>query len=244
MVLRTLVESNIIATNNNKGKSSRVRGQRRSHRRSGGDSVGKYFGDAWSLAKRTAYGLNEVRKLINIETKICDSSQSPTAADNTGYVVPLTQMAQGLNYTTNRVGNSIKLQNIVIRYKWQISSLGVKTAIRTIVFRDLDGYGTAPVTGDVLEAVGTTLGVLNPKDFLNSDRFSILYDDLDCFSITNDQMITRELHIPHEGHVKYLGTTAAAASNGKGSVYIMVLSDESTNTPTFAFHARVFFTDD
>ncbi len=206
------------------------------------DSVGKYFGDAWSLAKRTAVGLNEIRKLINIEEKILETVQSSTGFDTTGTVYPISQIAQGLDYT-NRVGDSIKMQRIVVRWRIFKASAATASLCRIILFRDLDGYGTAPATSDVLQTVGSATAPLTPIDFLNRKRFSIIRDELYDVNSTGDSTYTGVWDLAHEGHVMYLGTTAAAASNGKGSVYILVVSDEATNVPTIAFSSRIVFTD-
>ena len=111
--LVTTVGVNQTANSRNK-QSGRGTGQRRSRRRNGGDSVGRYFGDAWSLAKRTAYGLNEIRKLINVEEKELVTTVTATAINNTGVVSPISRIAQGTDYT-QRIGNSIKMQRIEVR---------------------------------------------------------------------------------------------------------------------------------
>jgi len=69
-------------------------------------AVGEYFEDAWSLAKRTATGLNEIRKLINIEEKNLETLVSATAFDTNGTVYSISTVAQGTDYT-QRVGDSI-----------------------------------------------------------------------------------------------------------------------------------------
>jgi hypothetical protein len=164
--------------------------------------------------------------------------------DNIGNIVSLSTVAQGLNYLNNRIGNSVKIQNIIIRFKFQINTAATRTAIRCIVFRDLDGSGTAPISSQLLTTTGDGATVLQPKDYLNADRFSFLDDQLFEVCITNDQMVTYQVNIPHEGHIKYLGTTAAAASNGKGSVYFLVVADEAVSFPSIAYHSRIYFTDD
>lgn len=153
-------------------------------------------------------------------------------------------MAQGTNYFGNRIGNSVKLQNMFFRIKLQIGTAASRTLTRVIVFRDLDGYGVQPTITDILASSGTTTSVLYPKSFLNSERFSFLYDELVDLNISDKQLVSLDIQIPHEGHVKYLGTTSTAGSNGKGSVYIAFICDESTLVPSYAFHSRVFFTDD
>lgn len=207
------------------------------------DAVGEYFGDAWSLAKRTASGLNEIRKLINIEEKILEVVQGSTAFNTTGTIWSVSTVAQGTDYT-ERVGNSIKMQKIIVRWRVFKNGSATSSMVRVILFRDLDGYGTAPTTADVLQTVGGATAPLTPVDFLNRKRFAIIHDEMVDINSTGDSSYSQTWSAPHEGHILYLGTTAAAASNGKGSVYMLAVSDEATNTPTIAFSSRIVFTDD
>lgn len=190
------------------------------------------------MAKRTAYGLNEIRKLINIETKVLDT-QNGANIPNTGTVSPISTLVQGLDYN-QRVGDSLKMQRIECRYRWQINTSAVKTFVRVLLVRDLDGYGTTPAVTDILESAD----VIAPVKFLNKDRFSILYDDIETLQIVNESSSVGVYVTPHEGHIKYLGTTAAAASNGKGSMYLIFVSSEATNTPRVDFYTRIYYTDD
>ncbi len=196
------------------------------------------------MAKRTAYGLNEIRKLVNIEEKVLEVDYTSTTFTTAGTVISLSTVAQGTDYN-QRVGNSIKIQSIDLRYRIFMNTTSGNTVVRVILFRDLDGYGTAP-TPSILMAngIGTTTAPLAEKNFLNRKRFSILYDYIDTLSPQGERGYATHVHIPHEGHILYLGSTAAAASNGKGSLYLLVLSDESTNSPSLAFQSRVVFTDD
>lgn len=235
------IESTNLTPNQQQGRSVRVNRQRRRRgRKNPGDSVGKYASDAWSLAKRTAYGLNEIRKLINIETKILESSGS-APIDTSGIISTLNNVVQGLDYT-NRIGDSIKLQRIEIRIAASMGSTGTKTFLRIMLVRDLDNYGTKPTVADILQ----TVHYLAPKKYLNNERFAVLYDELECLSSINDTNTITHIDMPHSGHIKFLGTTAADASNGKGSLYILWLSNEAagTNAPTVAFNSRLYFTDD
>ena len=217
---------------------SKRRGRRGRQPTQGGDSVGKYFGDVWSLAKRTAAGLNEIRKLVNVEEKFLDVSGSQTVS-STGSIVALSQIAQGSDYT-NRVGDSIKLQRIEFRAKYIMNTASTGTILRVIIFRDLFQQGVDPTVTNV---IGGT-GALNPKNFLLRDRFSLLYDELCYMSNVGEDGGVIQFSMPHEGHVKYIGTTAATASNGFGSIYMLLLSDEATNVPTFTWHSSIYFTDD
>ncbi len=206
-------------------------------------AVGEYFEDAWSLAKRTATGLNEIRKLINIEEKNLETLVSSAAFDTNGTVYSISTVAQGTDYT-QRVGDSIRMQHIQVRWRVFKNAAATQSMCRVILFRDLDGYGTAPVTGDVMQFAGVATAPLSPPDWLNRKRFAIIRDELVTLNNTGESSVCGMWQVPHNGHILYLGTTAAASSNGKGSVYMLVISDESTNTPTIAFSSRIAFTDD
>jgi hypothetical protein len=190
------------------------------------------------LAKRTASGLNEIRKLINIETKFHRVAAGPTVS-TTGQVAALSNIAQGLNYT-DRVGDSIKLQSIEARFKCIMNTASNGTALRILILRDLYQQGVDPTLAQVLEQTGP----LEPRNFLLRDRFSILVDELVYMSNAGDTGTVLEYHIPHEGHIKYIGTTAASASNGFGSLYLMMVSDEGTNIPTVSYNIDFYYTDD
>jgi hypothetical protein len=228
--------------NNNASRSVRV-AKSRNQPRNTGDSVGKYASDAWSLAKRTAVGLNEIRKLINIETKVLDTIKTSTTVNTTGAPICVSEIAQGLDFN-NRVGDSIKLQHLECRLRLYQNTGATETTMRAVCFRDLDGYGTAVTSADLFETVGVVSAPLSPFKWLNRERFAILYDELICFNSTGQQTEEIVFSLAHGGHVKYLGTTAAAASDGKGSIYWVLLSDEATNTPSYAFYSRIMFTDD
>ncbi len=233
-----------LVQNTNRG-ATRGRDKRRSHRRKNGeDSVGKYFGDAWSLAKRTANGLNEIRKLINVETKFHDRTQTAFAVSTTGGGYCISQLAQGLT-STDRVGDSIKLQHIEFTGRIVANASAAQSLVRVLCFRDLDGYGTAPTYADVCEYDASVSAPLSPYKFNKKQRFSILFDDLITIqSSTGISSVSFQFKTAHEGHVLYLGTTAAAGSDGKGSIYLFFVSDEATNTPTAAFVSRITYTDD
>jgi hypothetical protein len=228
---------------NSQQRSVRVQRHRKKRTKTTGEHVGQYASDAWSLAQRTANGLNEIRKLINVETKPLDTIKTATAINTTGVVVAVSEIAQGTDYT-NRIGDSIKLQNIEARVRIYQNTGATETSVRVVCFRDLDGYGTTPLTSDLFETVAVVSAPLSPFKWLNRTRFSILYDELLTFNTSGTEVEEIVLTMPHSGHVKYLGSTAAAASDGKGSVYWAFTSDEGTNTPTFALYSRILFTDD
>ena len=209
------------------------------------EAVSAYAGDAYDLARRTMRGLNEIRRYINIEEKYLDTSVSLTP-DQSGSLQCITQIAQGTTMNT-RVGNSLRVQRLEIKGRAAVSaSVTSYSLCRIIVFRDMEGQGTAPTVADLLETVGGSAAPRQPYDWLNRKRFSVLYDMLvPLTAISGGQMVQVFTYsVDLAKHVLYRGTTAAAASDGEGSIYIACVSDEATNTPSVNASCRFTFTDD
>jgi len=209
------------------------------------EEVSRYAGDAYSLAKRTWSGLNAVRRLINIEEKYSDTSLSQSP-DTNGTVACVTQLAQGVTMTT-RVGNSVKIQSLECWGRVAVNSAVTTFSLcRVVVLRDMEGQGTAPTCADIFESVGTSAAPRQAFDWLNRKRFAILYDELVALTPTTgaNSVTTYHYRVPLEKHVLYRGTTAAAASDGEGSIYIATISDEATNVPSVNTNVRIVYTDD
>jgi hypothetical protein len=216
------------------------RGGGRQRQKDPPDPVGAYASDAWSLAKRTAFGLNEIRKLINIETKYFDVT-SNSVATQAGTVTPLTLVAQGLDQT-DRVGDSLKIQRLELRAT-SFSGVTVPVALRIVVFRDLENQGVVPAGSDLLSAAGVGSAV-SCYNWINiQKRFSILYDQTVTMDASN-QTAVLGYDMPHGGHVRFRGTTGTQAAQAEGSIYLMLLTDAAATQPVTRFHSRVTYTDD
>lgn len=229
----------IIAPNQNQGRSVRVNRKRRSRgRKNPENSVGKYASDAWSLAKRTAYGLNEIRKLINIETKVFDKSGT-LGVNTTGTIVPISNMIQGVDYN-QRIGNSLKLQRIEVNFRNLIGT-GTNSFLRVMLVRDLDNQGATPNISDILQ----TVDVMSPRNYLRTERFSVLYDEFSNLNSVSQTGEVAELDLPHEGHIKYLDATSNPSSYGKGNLFLVHISNENVaNQLTCIYYSRIYYTDD
>lgn len=230
--------------NNQRGRSTRGRGARRP-RRQGGDSVGKYFGDAWSLAKRTAVGLNEIRKLINVEHKYVDTNTNSTTSVN-GVVTYLNGISQG-DGISDRDGDSIRVLKFQLAgCVFRNNAATANETVRVLVVRDLQNQGAIVVGTDVLETLGTSLAPYQFVDMLNghfyNNRFTIVYDEL--FAINaNDSTAPFKFETSHPCHIAFRGTTNAVASAGAGAYFLIAISNTGSNTPFVDFSSRIIYTD-
>lgn len=233
------------STNTNsraQARSTRQRGQPRQEI----NPAGQYVSDAWSLAKRTALGLNEIRKLINVEHKFIDTNASPNV-DLNGSVTYLSSIAQGDNIS-EREGDSIKVQGFEIMgtISRGTAAASAWSVVRILVIRDLQNAGAAPAASDVLETVGTATAPYQPLDFISGNqlnkRFTVVYDDLYTLD-PDDPVVAFKFRSNHDCHTFFRAAASGVASAGNGSYFLVCVSDESVNTPRVSFCSRLTFTD-
>lgn len=198
------------------------------------------------MAKRTAVGLNEIRKLINVEQKFKEASDSSATYDRSGYVSYLSGLDQG-DSTITREGNSVKIQHFRLRLflKHNAAQTG-GTLHRILVVRDLQNQGTTITADDVLNSIGTSIAPLAFRDFINgplqNKRFAVVYDQefvTDPYHLIRSDTFTTA----HDCHVYYRGTDNTVSSAGNGSYFLIAVSSDATNLPSLNFNARFEFTD-
>jgi hypothetical protein len=210
------------------------------------DAVGKYASDAWSLAKRTALGLNEIRKLINVEHKFTEITGSTTFS-NTGAVVYVSGCSQG-DTVAQRDGSSIKVQTLRFNYflKHNANVTG-GVPCRILVVRDMQNSGATITANDVLETVGISQAPLAFRDYTNgplqNKRFAMVYDNHHVLH-PYKPMVMETFVSNSDVHVYYRGTDATVNSAGNGSYFVIAVgADSGANLPEIFYSFRLEFTD-
>lgn len=211
-------------------------------RKPAGTNWGGYIstaGKALALATRVA-------SLVNVEYKNVDTVGSGTITNNWA-VTNLNTVAQG-DDQTNRNGRSIKARGLVIQIGVSSNTTStVPVRTRLVVVRDNFQDGTAPAGTDIYTVNGTeALRVITA----NQNRFTVLWDTM--FTVIADnsgaggggaRSIRKYLPLSH--HIKYIGVTGAAASNGPGSLYFLMVCDNATaaQQPAISYAFRLRFID-
>lgn len=220
------------------------RGRRQKKKPSIAQHVGRYAEDAYSLASRTASGLNAIRRLINVETKFVALSTSTTGSQS-GVLDYLLPHSQGTDIT-NRVGDSIKMQRIQIR--GNIKKAATDCTYRLLLIRDLQNAGSTPLGSEIVDNTATSGVTYSHPSFLNSsyssNRFAILYDESFAMDAVVTPIVVFDIDIPHNGHIKYRSSGATSASAGAGALFLCHFCDTNTTPPTTNFESRIIFTDD
>lgn len=197
------------------------------------------------MAKRTAVGLNEIRKLINVEHKFVDVDSSTTSGI-AGAIQYISPIAQGDNIS-EREGDSIKVQSFEITGTCQRDpdSTTLDT-LRIMVVRDLQNQATAPTAAEILQTVSTIYAPFQRPDFLNGNdlnkRFSIVFEQLFAFDEYHPNQLFH-FRSNHDCHVYYRGTGSTTASAGNGSYWFLAISNFAAESPIVDYNVRIRFTD-
>lgn len=215
-------------------------GRRRMRRRRAPKSSG--WGGYLSTAGRALSLATRVASLINVEYKNIDVTGSGNMAA-TWTVVPISEVAQG-DDQTNRNGRSILAKSINLQVGMTAASLASSSyRTRLAIFVDDMQQGVAPVGTDVWTANG--MEALR-NVVTKQRRFRILFDR--CYTINpddggNSAISVRRFIKLYKHHIKYIGTTAAAASDGFGSLYFAYITDASATFPVINYAVRTRFID-
>lgn len=188
------------------------------------------------MAYQAFRGVNYLKGLVNAELHSADFTASAQNITNTGSVIPLTTIAQGDNYN-NRQGNSILAKYLFGRMEFAKNSSATSTFIRLMFIQDTQQIGdTDPGIADILSS-SSTISSLNQ---FQKGRFSVLRDTTIRLE-PNQTTDVMKVNLKLPFHIKFNGTSGSDIQ--KNGVYLVVLSNESTNYPVFSYNLRISFYD-
>lgn len=192
---------------------------------------------------------NQIRKLktgqLGKEWKTHDVAFA-TTVDNTGgtaSMIPMTAIAQG-DQSIDREGLDVRVQSLKIDGYVTTSASTPTTILRMIIFSDTQQHGVKPTVTELLE----TASVIGLKEHEAKGRFNILLDKKMLYNHyvsghTSVHKLSYYKKFKNGRKVSYLGTGTTSSNLGKGQLYILMISDQATYTPTVTWNARLKFTD-
>ncbi len=208
-------------------------------RRKGGGSA---RGGARSTA-RLEGEVRALRRLIHVpEEKNLDVDQAVTPS-TTGVLTLASGIAQGTDIG-NRVGDTIKVTRISWLGRAALSpTVTTFSTVRLILFRDMEIQGAVPALADILETGTGTVSARSPINFINRKRFSVLWDQIIVLDPNThySEVLRGELVVNKT--VRYRGTGNTVAAAAEGTIYWLLVSDESVNAPTVAIYTQLQFVD-
>ncbi len=193
-----------------------------------------------TLPISNAKKIRRIQQGFGKELKTHDVRNDAVRSD-TSSIFNLSAMAQG-DQSIQREG--LQIQPRHLRYQLILAhhASATNTYCRIIIFQDREQHGTAPTAIQLLET-----DVYD--SFLEHDtrpRFRILRDMLMPMSNSGSsgtQVIKGFIKFSKSSKIWYEGTAAADSSMGKNQVYIYVVSNETTNTPTVNIQTRLRYID-
>lgn len=189
-----------------------------------------------SLAAKAFALAKYLKSIVNVERKFFDVAQTNQAIGTTAVIYPLTQIAQGDAYN-NREGNSVKAKSLFYRQTTVLNTSAEQTFVRVVIFKDMEQNGTSPTAAQLLESSGN---YISPLNHVNGTRFKILRDHI--VNVTKTLNAKQyETYIRLSNHIKF--SDSASTDTKEGNIYLLLLSDQATNTPTIDFNSRLRYVD-
>lgn len=200
-----------------------------------------YAGNVPGPIGTVARGLKLVKNLINVEAMFVDTAINQAAAASAQNAIPLAAIAQG-DTDSSRQGDSILAKSLVVRLSLTNNASATTSLARMIIFIDKENAnGTAPTSTLVLQQ-DQVQGLLNMN---NSERFPILRDKSYALRTSTESAITwiTEYIDLSDLHIRFDGTTSAQGSLSTNHPYVLFISSEATNTPSFVGNIRLRYYD-
>lgn len=189
--------------------------------------------NAIDMAEKALSTANYVKGLVNVERKYFDSSVS-TAISTTATLTHLSPLSQG-DGASSRDGNSVRIKSLFARDNLAINPSATTSFVRLIYFiwKDDD----APVAGDLL-LTGVYDSQLNIE---KSDKYRVLRDRMISFDNVGKKSVALKTYIKLNHHVKFDGTTGSDYESG--TVWVLAVSNEATNTLSRSSNQRIRYID-
>ncbi len=195
--------------------------------------------EIYSAAGRQALrDLQSLRRFINTEMHFTDVTNT-VSSSNTPTLVLLNGLSLG-DTSSTRTGQSIKMDRLDLRFQMSVNTTSVANFIRIIVVVDKQTNASAMTAADLLASNST----FAPYSQGCQMRFIPLYDESFALNSAGPGSIIKCVTLRANQHVMFNtannGTVADIVSN---SLYLIHLSDQSTNTPQLSYYSRLWFVD-
>lgn len=194
----------------------------------------RYVGAVGNVA-RTVMG---IAKMVNTELKYHDTNGSGTQTNTLG-VNYLSNLGTGTSDQT-RTGNSILGKDLQVNYTITMNASATNTFFRIMIIVDKQCDGADPTGGSILSDPTRVTSPLN-KDFTN--RFVNLRDTVLSLSTSGNTNVSGKIYIKVPWHIYYDGSSSTNSSFKENQLFLIMLSNETTNPPTVTWNGRFNFYD-
>ncbi len=198
-----------------------------------------------NMLRKVLADVRYVKSLVNPEFKYSDISIGSTNfGTGLGVLTLLNGLTQGTTGTT-REGISIKLTDCDIKLNATIGTVAAIAFCRILVMFDKVPDGVNFVVGDLFQNAATGSDWTESHFNLgNTQRFRILFDKRFSLNTVSDTVNTFDLNFPMQVHSKYnMGNAGTIADINENALYLIMMSNQGTNFPTFTAQIRIRWLD-
>lgn len=197
---------------------------------------------AGAMAYSALVMAKRLKDMVNIEYKALDTATSVNNVDWTGNIrYPLASITQG-DTDSNRIGDSIKLQNYTLRYRCVWNPATTYSQIRLLIVEDKQARFSqgALTTSSLLTQNATAYATMGNKVYDNRFMTKILYDK--TINLYADHPVSeQDIVIPLNFHAQFDGSTGRRT----GDLFVCCISNiaPGANAPFIDFVERITYTD-
>lgn len=200
----------------------------------------KKAGTAYNVAS-TAYTALKTAKfvadLVNAEYKDRELILNDTASNNVGTVYSLLPSIPQGTAVHERIGDSIKLQRMTIRFTLTRNSAAIAQTYRMILFRGKNEGGVAYTPGMILQYQD----ILSPKTEDTKFNTKFLIDKTYTLDSAKANILTRTWNVPLNWHCNF--QTGSPVNIKDGGLYLMCLQSGTNNSPSNHMIYKITYTD-
>lgn len=201
----------------------------------------RYVSGAQSVANVAHTALKTallVKTLINVEYKHIDTAAVTLSPSSTGAVYTFNACGEG-DASTERNGLSIRMKSLMMKAYLVMHASATNTVVRYAIVLDKAPNSAQAGWTDIFES-NSPVSMTNN---ITNSRFRILQDRTVTFSGTGEENASRQHFVPLNHVVKYTGAGATNGDIEKNQLYLCIISNEATNTPSVTYAARVRYID-
>lgn len=184
-----------------------------------------------------------LKELVNVEFKFNDKDHTGAFAINSSASTSfflLNGLATG-DTSESRDGDSVRYKSIQIAGVIFANGTSKVGPVRCILFIDKSPNGVAPTLGNLLANNSAVTNLYCPRNLDYKKRFVILSDQLFNPSYGNDnEAIPFKIYKKLNMHTIYgLGSVGTIADITSNALYLVLISQETTNTPSGELYSRL-----
>jgi len=186
--------------------------------------------------------LKKVNKIIrNTEKKFIDANSSANQS-STILITAISLAGQG-DTASSREGNKIVLTSLQMKYTWKQSESANSTRCRIMLVEDRQVNGSVFSANDLLESTALGTAIISPLNLDGAFRFKVHYNKVHTLSINGSKVQYKEMFKKINIRARYANSGGTIASVLSSGLFLVAVSDETSQTPNLSFFTRIRFND-